>query len=79
MSDTTQETHAKANSSNVMTYNAINDALGITTLTMKKGNIRTVFAFICKMERQEFLFMFRLQNCVTTDPQHQQARTGAKN
>jgi hypothetical protein len=31
MSETTQETHAKANSSNVMTYNSINDAPAITT------------------------------------------------
>jgi len=40
MSDSTQETDANANSSNVMTYNSITDALEITTLTIKKGQYK---------------------------------------
>jgi hypothetical protein len=43
MSDTTQETYARANSSSVMTYNSINDALEITTLTLNKRDIRSEF------------------------------------
>jgi len=44
MSHTTQEIHAKANSFNVMTYNSMK----ITTLTMKKDNIRREFCIHLK-------------------------------
>lgn len=46
MSDTTQETYAKASSSSVMTYNSINDAPEITTLTLNKRNIKSEFCRI---------------------------------
>jgi len=48
MFDTAQETYVNANSSNVMIYNSINDALEKTTLTKKKGNIRTEFCIHLK-------------------------------
>jgi hypothetical protein len=47
---------------------------------MKKGNTRTEFCIHLKNGKiREFLFMLKLQNCVATDPQHQQGPKGSKN